>query len=90
MAARSRRDIPQASGELGAVVDPDRLRPRMWCGKCGASQLAVPAIGLTSVDQRHPRWKTGHRRPFETCAAIPPAEFRAGYSRQHTALTKSG
>jgi hypothetical protein len=28
--------------------------PLTWYWKCGASQLCVPAIGLTSLDQRQP------------------------------------
>jgi TetR/AcrR family transcriptional repressor of nem operon len=35
--------------------------PLTWYWKCGASQLSVPAIGLTSFDQRQPGSKT--RRP---------------------------
>src|ERR1019366_5007551 len=33
-------------------------RPLTWYWKCGASQLAVPAIGWTSLDQRQPGSKT--------------------------------
>src|SRR5215469_106497 len=61
----------QASCPLGSAVTspgpamnsaPSSIRiascPLTWYWKWGASQLAVPAIGRTSLDQRQPGWKT--------------------------------
>ena len=44
-------------------------RPLTWYWKCGASQLAVLAIGLTSFDQRQPGSNTS--RPTS-----PPPTWR--------------
>ncbi len=44
--------------------------PETWYWKCGASQRAVPAIGLTWVDQRQPGSRTS--RP-----TVPASKFNS-------------
>jgi hypothetical protein len=34
--------------------------------------------------------RLNHRRPYEACDDIPPAELEAAYYRQNTALTEVG
>src|SRR3979490_1646439 len=66
--------------EGGAPAPAEHLGPSLtWYWKCGASQLAVLAIGLTSFDQRHPGSNTSRptgEPPRFTISARPCGNSR--------------
>ncbi len=61
-------------------------RPLTWYWKCGASQLSVSAIGLTSFDQRQPGWKTS--RPTSPPPISRISAWPLGNSRVSSGASK--
>jgi hypothetical protein len=87
-------------GEVTAAGEADDVADLAEDLRCSDHSNAVDAgspLQVAASVSRHPRIRTGstdvldrHRRIYQTCGGMPPAELEAAHYRHHAALAEAG